>query len=138
VSFHSIHNRTSTAQVWVAAVDESRPVPPSEWIAVTDGKALERDACWSPGGNLLYYLSERDGFRCIWARRLDPVGKKPAGEAFAVRHFHSARWSLRRVGFSGYLAGLSVVAGQMVLALGELRGNIWMEEKARGEQAVPQ
>lgn len=135
VAFHSINNQTSTAQVWVAAFDEKSQIPASQWIGVTDGTTLERDPCWSPGGSLLYFLSERDGFRCIWARRLDQTSKRPSGEAFAVRHFHSARWSLRRVGFAGYLTGLSLAAGQMVFALGELRGNIWMEEKARGDHA---
>jgi eukaryotic-like serine/threonine-protein kinase len=131
IAFHSIHNENSTAQVWVAPAAGNGPVAPREWIAVTDGSSLERDPCWAPGGSLLYFLSERDGFRCIWARRLDPSSQKPSGEAFAVQHFHTARRSLQRVGFSGYLTGLSVGGDRMVFSLGELTGNIWMEEKER-------
>jgi hypothetical protein len=131
VAFHSVHNATGTAQVWIATVDQNRPAPPAEWIAVTEGNALERDPCWAPKGNLLYFTSERDGFRCIWARRLDPATKKPAGDAFPVQHFHTARRSLRRIGNSGFLTGLSVGRDLMVFALGELTGNIWLQEKVR-------
>ena len=49
---------------------------------------------WSPDGNLLYYISEADGFRCIRARRLDPATKRPIGQPLDVYHSHSARRSL--------------------------------------------
>ena len=129
-AFHSISNKDGSARVWVVRIDTSNPVPQSEWIAVTDGQAVERDPAWAPAGGLIYYLSERDGFRCIWARRLDAATKRPTGEPFAVSHFHSARRSLARVGNQGYLTGLSVAEGQMVFSLGELTGNIWLRETA--------
>jgi eukaryotic-like serine/threonine-protein kinase len=112
VAFHSIGNQSATAQVWIARVNTEHAVPHSEWIPVTDGQIVERDPAWAPGGGLLYYLSERDGFRCIWARRLDSGTKRGrVGEPFAVSHFHSARRSLARVGNQGYLTGLSVRTG---------------------------
>ncbi len=72
VAFHSV-DRSSKTRIWIVRVDGALPVPPSEWISVTSGNAIERDPAWAPGGGLLYYLSEADGFRCIWARPLDPV-----------------------------------------------------------------
>jgi Tol biopolymer transport system component len=130
VAFHSI-DRSSKVQLWIARIDGTLPVPASEWIAVTDGKYVERDPAWSPGGRLLYYLSEADGFRCIWARRLDPSSKKPVGEAFPVAHFHSVRRSLAPFGTAGYYIGLSVTAGRMIFALTDLKGNLWLQEAAR-------
>jgi hypothetical protein len=56
---------------------------------------------WSPDGALLYFLSEREGFRCILAQRLDPATKRLLGEAFPVRHFHTARRSLMTIGDPG-------------------------------------
>jgi hypothetical protein len=53
---------------------------------------------WSPNGNLLYFVSERDGFRCIWAQRLDPGSKRPVGALFAVYHSHSPQRSLMNLG----------------------------------------
>ena len=35
---------------------------------------------WSPDGNLLYFLSSRDGFLCLWAQWLDPSTKHPLGD----------------------------------------------------------
>jgi Tol biopolymer transport system component/predicted Ser/Thr protein kinase len=127
MAFHSLSTQTSTAQVWLVRIDGTVPVPPAEWIAVTDGNSVDRDPVWAPGGGLLYFLSDRDGFRCIWARKLDLATKKPMGDAFAVEHFHSARRSLNRVR-SPFDIGLSVAGNQMVFAFGELTGNIWLQE----------
>jgi len=130
MAFHAVQTRLGTTQVWIARIDGA-PVPQSDWIAVTSGEFEERDPVWSPGGNLLYFLSDRDGFRCVWARKLDPATKRPAGDAFAVAHFHSARRSLQRIPGGAGMIGLSVVPGRMALAFGELTGNIWLEETSR-------
>jgi pantothenate kinase len=45
---------------------------------------------FSLNGQYLYFQSGRDGFRCIWAQRLDAKNKKPLGSPFAVQHFHNA------------------------------------------------
>src|ERR1017187_5741809 len=131
VAFHALRNATNSAQIWIAPTGPFLPVPRSEWIAVTDGSKLERAAAWSADGRFLYFVSERDGFRCIWARPLNALTKKPSGEAFPVRHFHSARFSLRHFGTQGYLAGLSAGEGALVFSMGELKGNVWLEQRGR-------
>jgi hypothetical protein len=131
VAFHALHNATNSAQIWIAPIGPVLPVPNSEWIAVTDGSKLERDAAWSADGRFLYFISERDGFRCIWARPLNALTKKPSGETFPVQHFHSARFSLRHFGSQGYLAGLSAGKGALVFSMGELKGNDWLEQRGR-------
>ena len=50
--------------------------------------------CFSPDGSLLYFLSERDGHRCIWARKLDPVPRKPASDPGGLQQ--SVKLFLRR------------------------------------------
>jgi serine/threonine protein kinase len=127
IAFHSISNQSNTTQVWIARIDGKLPVPPPEWIAVTGGKSMERGPVWSPGGSLLYFLSEHDGSRCIWARRLEAATKKPLGEPFAVLHFHSARQSLKH-DLTGVTV-LSVASGRMLFSFGEMTGNIWLEER---------
>lgn len=131
VAFHALRNSTNTSQIWIAFIGGVLPVPQSEWIAVTDGSKLERDPAWSADGRFLYFISERDGFRCIWARQLNALTKRPSGEAFPVRHFHSARFSLRHFGSQGFLAGLSAGKGALVFSMGELKGNVWLEERGR-------
>lgn len=129
IAFHATTKQSATARIWVARIDGNLPVPPEKWIAVTDGNSLDKDAAWAPGGALLYFLSERDGFRCIWARKLDPATKAPLGVPFAVQHFHTARRSLRRIVNNTGTTGLTVAPGQMMFAFGELTGSIWLAEK---------
>ncbi|MCU1234869.1 MAG: serine/threonine protein kinase [Candidatus Solibacter sp.] len=130
IAFHA-QTRQATAQIFVTRTDGALPVPREGWIAVTDGANDELEPAWSPNGELLYYLSDRDGFRCIWARRVDRATGMPAGEAFGVAHFHRARRSLKRMTSTTGLTGLSVAPGRMVFSFGELTGNIWLLEKVR-------
>lgn len=129
VAFHALRNATNSAQIWIVPAGAGLPVPQSQWIPITDGTKLERDPAWSADGRFLYYISERDGFRCIWAQPLNPLTKQPFGAAFALRHFHSARFSLRHVGSQGFLTGLSAAEGALVFSMGELKGNVWLEER---------
>jgi eukaryotic-like serine/threonine-protein kinase len=89
ISFHSI--TPGARRIFIAPFHGARLIPENEWIPITSGEAMDRYACWSPDGHLLYFLSARDGFRCVWAQRLDPATKHPSGPAFPVRHFHTSR-----------------------------------------------
>jgi Tol biopolymer transport system component len=128
VAFHTLNPGSEESRIFVTRVANNRTPQPDEWIAITNGKAVDRDPAWSPSGNLLYFLSDRDGFRCIWAQRLDVPRRTPAGESFCVRHFHTARSSLRRLGNRGDAIGLSVSSKLLVLTIGELTGNIWLRQ----------
>ncbi|MBL8290592.1 MAG: PD40 domain-containing protein, partial [Bryobacterales bacterium] len=94
---------------------------------VTDGSVMDRNPAWSPDGNLLYFLSERDAFRCIWAQRLEPGTLRPAGRPFAVAHFHNSVRSLMNIDGPGQVS-LSVSHDRIVFAMGEFMGNVWMAE----------
>lgn len=118
ISFHAILGPTQR-QIYIARYDS-----PTDSGPVTDGAALDRDAVWSPDGSSLYYLSERDGFRCIWRQALDS-SKMPKGLAAPVAHFHSASSSLLQLGDVGAI-GLAAAPGKLLFSLGELRGNIWI------------
>ncbi len=98
---------------------------PDSWIPVTDGNHMDREMKWSPDGGVLYFLSERDGFRCIWAERVDPKTKHSAGEPFPVFHFHHSQQSLTSLGSPGKV-GLSVTSDGLLFSLAETTGNIWM------------
>jgi Tol biopolymer transport system component/predicted Ser/Thr protein kinase len=118
-------NTAVTRQIFVVPFRTNGEVSQNEWVPVTEGKALDREPRWSPDGNMVYFLSERDGFRCIWAQRLEPVSKKPSGDAFPVFHAHSARPSLD-VGTDTYLNGLTVTAERIYVTMTERTGNIWL------------
>jgi len=128
MAFHS-RSRSTSSQVFVVPLDGPMPVPRDRWIEITGGQAEELEPAWSPDASMLYYLSDRDGFRCVWARRLDPVSRKPVGDAFEAAAFHTARASLKRLPGTTGGTGLSVAPGRLVFALGELTGNIWLEDR---------
>jgi Tol biopolymer transport system component len=128
ISFHTLSS-ASTRRVFVAPFAGSGTIDSAKWIPVTDGNTLDREAYWSPDGRLLYFLSDRDGFRCIWAQRLDPDTKRPAGAAFTVHHLHHAKRSIANVGQSPAAVGLSVAEGKLIFALGELTGHIFMSSQ---------
>jgi hypothetical protein len=128
VAFHASLDTSPNKKVFISAIRDGHGLPEAEWIPVTDGSQVDKNVAWSPDGNLLYFLSERDGRRCIWAQRLQPDTKQPVGSAFAVHHFHHSRESLARVQRAG-LIGMSVVRGRLVFAMSELTGDIWMEER---------
>ena len=114
------------AQVYIAPVRDGPPVGDKEWIAVTDGQTRDALPEFSPDGDLMYFLSLRDGWDCLWAQRLDPSTKKPAGAAFPVQHFHSARRSPVYVR-AGQRA-MSLGRDKIVFTMEERTGNVWMAE----------
>ncbi len=130
IAFHA-KSAAGLARIDIAPFAGGRTVAVKEWIDVTDGSGMDQNPCWSPDGNLLYFLSERDGSRCIWARRLHPVTKQPAAGAFPVYHSHVARRSLlMNVRADPSHIGLSAGGDRLVFSMDETGGNVWMMKYA--------
>jgi hypothetical protein len=109
-------------QTWVAPFSGSSRISRADWQPVTRmARSSDRTCGWSPDGRLLYFLLENDGFRCLYALRLDPITGRAAGEMTVVAHFHNAS---REWGSTGYNS--AVVNGLFVFNQVESSGNIWM------------
>ena len=104
------------------------PVPEKDWTVLVDGSDLDRQPFWGPSGNLVYFMSDRDGSRCIWAQRVDTSTRQPLGAPFAVHHMHTFRYNLNDLGDPAGV-GLSVANGQLFYASFELQSNIWLAER---------
>ena len=98
----------------------------NQWIPVTDGSTFDDKPRWAPDGKLIYFTSDRDGFRCIWAQRFDPATKQPLGAPLPLYHSHSARRSLQNTGVLPL--EISVARDKIVFNMAELTGNIWMTD----------
>jgi eukaryotic-like serine/threonine-protein kinase len=108
--------------VYVAPVHPDRASTQAEWTKILEiDSPAERTAGMSPDGGQLYLLLERDGFRCLYALRLDPATGRPRGDPSLVAHFHDQS---RQWGSTG--RGSAVTSGLFIANLFETVGNIWM------------
>jgi eukaryotic-like serine/threonine-protein kinase len=93
---------------------------------VTDGLHSDDKPQFSRDGNTVYFTSNRDGYLCIWAQKLDLVSKHPLGPPFAFEHFHNS------AGHDGSLdqfaSDLSVARDKMLINLPEIHSAIWMTQ----------
>jgi Tol biopolymer transport system component len=109
--------------IYVAPFSPSRPPAQSEWTEIVRSPEVNPGAGWSPDGNLLYFSSERDGYACLWALRLDPATKRPRGKLFAVQHFHTPS---QRMTAPSRRYPVAVARDKIAVSLEERSGEIWM------------
>ena len=123
--------RWASAMEWSSA-DRARiiifpframPVPPGEWVALTEDQSVEEEHVWSPQGDAIYFVSERDGNRCVWMRKLDPATTQPVGPVVAVLHLHGARRSMISTALRPQRIALA--QNSLFFSVQEQRGNIW-------------
>jgi eukaryotic-like serine/threonine-protein kinase len=102
------------------------PIHEPEWVTAIDSETLDRQAAWSADGSALYFQSQRDGFRCLWAQRLDPLTKRRIGGPLPVQHLHGVQRSMTTAIPDPGAISIAVARNRIVFALGETTGNIWM------------
>ena len=90
-------------------------------------------ACVSPQGDAIYFVSERDGSRCVWMRKLDPATMHPVGPVMPVLHLHGARRST--ISTAPRPQRIALALEGLFFSVQEQRGNIW---KASSECRVPE
>jgi Tol biopolymer transport system component/predicted Ser/Thr protein kinase len=86
---------------------------------ITDETSWPGSPRWSSDGRLLYYLSDRDGFNCVWATPLETRTKRPSGEPFPVLHAHRSNMNMTvpmKWGFSMDLSDRRLVLNAEVVA----------------------
>jgi len=110
--------------VFIVPSDAGGQLPPDRWIRFAPELSQDGRPRWSPDGSLLYFMSMRDGFDCLWAQKLDPATKQPAGSPFAVHHMHGVRNSIAEV--PPQYSAISVGEGKVAMPLADTRGNIWL------------
>jgi eukaryotic-like serine/threonine-protein kinase len=111
------------SQIRIASVEGDATPHPDRWIQITDGRTRDLRPAWSQDGNALYFLSNRDGFYCVWQLNLDPLTKHAQGDFKPVQHFHYARLSAMDLSMDSM--GLSRGGGNLFLNLTEITGNIF-------------
>jgi hypothetical protein len=111
-----------TVTISVVPFDRSNAEPDS-WIEISAGPRWSGAPRWSADGSVLYFLSERDDFICVWGQRLDPDSKIPIGEPFAVVHAHTS--SLQNLSMARFMWTLEVGGDRLVFNAGEMTGDVY-------------
>jgi Tol biopolymer transport system component len=123
VTFLAVRNHS---RIYVAPFSPPEEIPITNWIPITDGSIWDDKPNFSFDGNLIYFTSDRDGFRCIWAQRLTS-DMHPSGGPFVVYHFHSQRRSLANLPIG--MMSLAAGPGVLVFNQGEYTGNLWLHDQ---------
>jgi Tol biopolymer transport system component len=114
------------SRVFAARFRPGAPPSPSEWVPITDREVDVRPCGWSPSGRMLYLVSSRDGFRCLYACPWDPDKGQPRGPVQLVRHIHNIRnlsWGGASVISTGN--GNAIMKDQVLLDFATTVSNIW-------------
>lgn len=93
-------------------------------IPVTDADEGSDQARWSGDGKTIFYISTRDGFKCIWGRAFDPRTGALKGPAFPVAHYHKPGASIDIVVPRSF--NMSVAGDTIFFDLGEYTSSIWV------------
>jgi len=117
------------SRIYVAPFS-AQEVPIKNWIPITNGSTWDDKPNFSFDDRLIYFTSDRDGFRCIWAQRLTS-DMHPSDSPFEVYHFHSRRRSLANLPIG--LMNLAAGPGVLVFNQGEYTGNLWLHEPYEGK-----
>ena len=122
VTFNRVDNQHS--QVYIAPLS-TQLVPTTNWIRISNGTWDDKPR-FSWDGRLIFFVSDRDGYRCIWAQRLTSE-MHPEGDPFPVYHSHSFRRSIGNLPM-GRLE-LAVGPGTLVFNQSEYRGDLWLLDR---------
>jgi len=117
---------------YITPAENLIPAGSNRWIQLTSGEYHDDKQQFSPDGNTIYFTSNRDGFTCLWALRLDPKTKHPQGAPFAVQHFHGSQRMYSGISESNHME-VNVAADKIVTNLDEFHSDIWMMQLEPGK-----
>ena len=114
-------------EIIVVPYAPDRKLRDDEWISISDDQKTDREPFWSPDGRRLFFLSDRDGFRCIWFRPVDPQTGRPTGPAVPYAHFHHRGELLAGPMPSPESIGFTVTNKDLVFTVARSTGNLWQQ-----------
>lgn len=112
-----------TKQVFAVLYPQTAQSPVGEWIPITSDAEFSDRPRWASDGKTVFYLSNRDGFSCVWGQRFDRASPKSMSRPFALMHYHNPRFSPDVVVNRSF--NLSVSKDSVFLNVGEINTSVW-------------
>jgi hypothetical protein len=125
VVFSGYREGSEASQILIVPVTADGLISASQIVEITNDRFSNQEPAWSPDGKRIYFVSDRDGTPCVWARNVDPASARPIGAAFPVAHFHHTERTIHGPGQYPGDIGLSVARNFLVLTLKETAGEVW-------------
>jgi Tol biopolymer transport system component/predicted Ser/Thr protein kinase len=120
----AIQTGESDGEVRIYAVPvRETPVSSEQWVELSGLGNWVGAPRWSHDGDLLYFLSDRDDFICVWAQPLDPETKVPIGEPVPIVHAHSAPMRMMPIRLTMWT--LDVGRDRLVFNAAETEGDVY-------------
>ncbi len=119
----------SKNQIFAVRFPASTAKTVGSWIPITDESKWADRPRWSGDGRTIFYISTRDGFRCIWGRHFEPKSGQTQGPPFAVKHYHNGRISPAFVLWEYF--NLAAAGNSIYFNPGEQNGTIWIGKLKR-------
>jgi eukaryotic-like serine/threonine-protein kinase len=124
LAFHFAPNVETARAIYVTPVRNGEAADRREWIPIMDRPGTQTRPWWSPDGNVLYFLSTSGGKTDIWAQRLQPATKRPAGEPFRIYSTPTERYHMQANPWFGPAIGKK----GLIFPIYESTGNVWLAE----------
>jgi Tol biopolymer transport system component/predicted Ser/Thr protein kinase len=107
-----------TAALYIAPVGNQKPR--DAWIQIAEDRKYLGSPTWSPDGNLIYYMSNRDDNYCVWAQKVTTEGE-PDGTPVGTLHMHGSIQS-RLYGWAPF----GITSDSLYILIPDVRGNAHM------------
>jgi serine/threonine protein kinase len=124
-----IETKGDSKQMFAVRLPRSTAKVEGKWIPILDQGASPEHPRWSGDGHTIFYLSNKDGFFCIYGQAFSPEKAELVGTPFAVAHFHNQRASIDNVFTRS--RNLSVDGDSIYFNLGEQSSTIWLGSLAK-------
>ena len=119
IAFNAVSSQPSGGESTIYVMSASG----GPWIRITDGEHWDDKPRWSPDGNIIYFLSEREGFFNVWGIRFDTSRARPMSEPFPVTTFSSPRLMVAK---SIAPVSISLTQDRLVVTVAQVSGSIWL------------
>jgi len=111
-------------RIFAVHVPRSSGRAEGKWISIPDPGVSPDHPRWSGDGRTVFYLSDSDGFSCIYGQVFWPEGGRVVGKPFAVAHFHNQRSRIDSV--FAEAVNLSVDGDSIYFNRGEQSSTVWI------------